>query len=299
MDWRELSARRWPIGGVIAVVLVVAWYMVSYGPQRQVRDDLENREQRLQSERQSLDEAIAEAKRPAPGGEARPVRYASPNATALAPVDRLKFFLENITTPANDLDLNYFTVTPLAPVAGPSYEEIPFSIAVSGNYASLADFLYQLEYQRDFVVRDLNLSQTAGGVRADFQLAALLPRGEKAPSAPEPKDPGRPTRLELARDPFLRAPAVLVTGVDGRKVFLNVPPGLSLSGILNGGQRVAAIINHEPYSVGDVIDNKRITRITRDGVEMTDDARTYFLEMPRPNLSLPQKVQSSKEASRR
>jgi hypothetical protein len=77
-----------------------------------------------------------------------------------------------------------------------------------------------------------------------------------------------------------------------------VPPGLSLSGILNGGQRVAAIINHEPYSVGDVVDNKRITRITRDGVEMTDDARTYFLEMPRPNLSLPQ-LKSSKEASRR
>ncbi|MGH7802896.1 MAG: type 4a pilus biogenesis protein PilO [Candidatus Binatia bacterium] len=298
MDWREWSARRWPIGGVVAVLLIAAWYLISYAPERQVRDGLESREATLRSELAALDQAIAEAKRPAAGAQAKPVRFASPSATALAPVDRLKFFLENITTPANDLDLSYFTVTPLAPVAAPSYEEIPFSIAVTGNYASLADFLYQLEYQRDFVVRELNLSQNAGGVRADFQLAALLPRGATTPPAKEPADPGRPTSLELARDPFLRAPAVLVTGADGRKVFLNVPPGLSLSGILNGGKRIAAIINHEPYSVGDVVENKRITRITRDGVEMTDDARTYFLEMPRPNLSLP-RVPSSKEASRR
>ena len=295
MDWSELAARRWVIGAALAAVLIVGWVFFSFAPQRRLKSELEARERALTSERESLDRAIAEAKQSRPATEAKPVRFASPSAVGLPPVDRLKFFLENITTPANDLDLSYFTVTPLAPVSADSYEEIPFSISVTGSYASLADFLYQLEYQRDFVVRDVNLAQNQpNGVRADFQLAALLPRDPSTPAAPDPKDPGRPTSLELARNPFIRPPAVLVTGADGRPAFLNVPPGLFLSGVLNGGNRMAAIINHETYGVGDVVDNKRITRITREGVEMTDDARSYFLEMPRSAL-----LERSKEASRR
>lgn len=299
MDWREIASHRGSIGGVAAVILVAVWYLSSYGPWTSEREALAARERALTTERVELERAIAEIRSAAaPTAVPTTTRLASPEAASLAPVDRLKYFLQSITEPANDLDLSYFTVTPLPPTSTPAYEEVPFSIAVSGSYPALSDFLYQLEYQRDFLVRDVNLSRAEpSGVRADFQLAALLPRASAPPPASEPaKDPGRPTSVELARDPFTRAPAVLVTGADGRPAFLNVPPGLSLSGIFSSGGRMAAIINHEPHRVGDVIENKRITRITRDGVEMTDDARTYFLEMPKPALTGKNAV---KEASRR
>jgi hypothetical protein len=296
MDWREIASHRGWVGGIAAVILIAVWYVASYAPHLREREMLAARERALTTERVELERAIEEIRSAEPP-PATATRLASPEAAALAPVDRLKYFLQSITEPANDLDLSYFTVTPLPPNATPAYEEIPFSIAVTGGYPELSDFLYQLEYQRDFLVRDVNLSRAEpAGVRADFQLAALLPRSTP-PAATEPeKDPGRPTSLELARDPFTRAPAVLVTGADGRPAFLNVPPGLALSGIFSSGGRVAAIINHEPYRVGDVIENKRITRITRDGVEMTDDARTYFLEMPKPSV---QRKNAVKEASRR
>lgn len=301
MDWRELATRRWQLGAVVAAILVVGWYLLAFAPRRQESQALQAQTDALAAEKLELERAIADAK--AKAAPATVVaRLAPPEAGKLAAVDRLKFFLESITEPANDLDLAYFTVTPLAPHSTPAYEEVPFSIAVSGSYASLADFLYQLEYERDFVVRDVNLTRNEpNGVRANFQLAALLPRDPSTQAAPPPaEDPGRPTSLELARDPFTRAPAVLVKGTDGRLTFLNVPPGLTLSGILASGPRLAAIINHEPYGVGDVIDNKRITRITRAGVEMTDDARTYFLEMAQPAVQRQaQGKEQTKEASRR
>src|SRR5207302_1673477 len=89
-------------------------------------------------------------------------------------VDRLNYFLDNITKPANALELSYFTVTPLPPASGAGYEEIPFSITVAGNYAALADYLYQLEYGQDFIVRDLAVTQRESQIQADFRLSALL-----------------------------------------------------------------------------------------------------------------------------
>ena len=201
----------------------------------------------------------------------------------MSPVDRLNFFLENVTAPANDLDLSYFAVTPEAPRPGPNYEEMPFSISVSGRYGALADYLYQLEYGKDFVVRNLSLTANEGGLQADFQLAALLPNDPAATASIAPDaDPGRPTSLELARDPFVKPPGKLATNEQGRGYFLNVPAGLSLAGIMSTNGRPAAIINHEPYSVGDTIENKKITKIGERGVELTDDVRTYFLEMEQP-----------------
>jgi hypothetical protein len=174
-------------------------------------------------------------------------------------------------------------VTPQAPTAGPGYQEIPFTISVAGSYPSLADFLYRLEYGQDFVVRDLGVSVKDSVVQADFRLAALLPNDPAAKAAAKTtKDPGQPTSLELARDPFGRPTAKVVLAADGKPYFLNVPAGLHLSGVMSTGGRTVAIINHEPFPIGASIDNKTITKISDRGVELSDKVRSYFLEMEQP-----------------
>lgn len=287
---------RWQLGLAVAGLLLVTWYATAYRTRTTSLNALAERERILAQERERLFRAIEEEKAQMKSFRAKPVRVAPGPAGQMSPIDRLNYFLENITRPANDLDLSYFTVTPLPPVTGPNYQEIPFAISVVGTYAALTDYLYQLEYQRDFVVRDVSVTRPGGdSVRADFQLSALLLNESTAvPAAPAVSDPGRPTSLELARDPFTRPPAMLATGPDGKTYFLNVPPGLHLSGLMKSGARTVAIINHEPYGVGDSIDNKTITRITERGVELTDKVRSYFLEMERPSVST-----AGQEAARR
>ncbi|MGH7822825.1 MAG: hypothetical protein ACREQ9_23955 [Candidatus Binatia bacterium] len=283
MELREIAAYRWHVGVALAVLFLVVWYPSAYKPRAGEAEELARRTRTLSAERDQLAHEIAveeqEIRRVAPV----PARVAPALAGRLSAIERLNYFLENITRPANDLDLSYFTVTPQAPVAGASYEEIPFTIAVEGSYAALADYLYQLEYGHDFVVRDLAIARSGeAGVRAEFRLSALLLKDASQAPAPTEKDPGRPTSLELARDPFARPPAKLAVGPGGKSYFLNVPPGLHLSGVMETGGRMVAIINHEPYRVGSTIDNKRITRIDSRGVELSDQARTYFLEMEQP-----------------
>ena len=282
MDLREIARHRWPVAAALALLILVFWYFTGYRPRSEELARQQARVRALGLERQQLATRIAEEQRLMREERKLPTRVVPALAGEMSAIDRLNYFLESITAPANDLDLSYFSVTPQAPVSRPSYEEIPFSISVSGNYAALADYLYQLEYARDFVVRNPVLTGTGDDVRAEFGLSALLLREAIPPDAPRVADPGRPTSLELARDPFTRPPARLATGPDGRLYFLNVPPGLHLSGVMDTDGRRVAIINHEPYGVGATIDNKKITKIDDRGVEMTDDARTYFLEMEQP-----------------
>src|SRR5882724_13678550 len=122
-----------------------------------------------------------------------PSRVVPAPSKSMSAVDRLTYFLDNITKPANALELSYFTVTPLPPASGAGYEEIPFSITVAGNYAALADYLYQLEYGQDFIVRDLAVTQRESQIQADFRLSALLLSDPNTrPAAKPAEDPGRP-----------------------------------------------------------------------------------------------------------
>jgi hypothetical protein len=285
---------------VRAVTILVVWFLGSFRPARQRAAALDRKIAALRLEQDELARRIAEEQRRAAEERFVPARLVAPPAAPGTPIDRLRYFLQSITVPANDLELRYFAVTPLPPVRGPGYEEIPFSISVTGRFAALADYLYQLEYGRSFVVRELSMERGEGGdVQAQFQLAALLatePPSSAAPAPAPPEDPGRPTSLELARDPFAEPPARLASAPDGKRYFLNVPPGLALSGTMRTGGRMVAIINHEPYRVGMRIDNKTITRIDERGVELGDDVRTYFLEMEQPP---PSAGGDPQEASRR
>lgn len=297
MGLREIVGHRWEIALGLALLLVFSWYTSAYRPRSQDLAALGAREHELEQERDRLASSIAAEEKALHEARPAPARVAPAAAAKLPPADRLNYFLENITQPANDLQLSYFTVTPLPPVDGPVVLELPFSIAVAGTYASLADYLYQLEYGRDFVVRDMTITRpTPDSIRADFELAALLLTDPTAARAAKPttRDPGRPTSLELARDPFVRPPVELAKGADGKTYFLNVPPGLRLTGIMQSGDRKVAIINHQPLAIGDTVENKTIVKIDPRGVvELSDKVRSYVLEMQRTVAS------SSKEGSGR
>jgi len=284
MDVIQLIEYRRSISIAVVVALLLGWYVYGYRPRTARLGELAAKAESLSDERAKL---VAQIERERTAQPARtqllPSRVAPAAAASLSPVERLNYFLANITKPANDLELSYFTVTPQAPTAGAGYEEIPFTISVAGSYASLADFLYQLEYGQDFIVRDLGIAVKDSAVQADFRLSALLPSDPNAkPSPKTAKDPGPPTSLELARDPFGRPPAKVAVAADGKPYFLNVPAGLHLSGIMESGGRMVAIINHEPFPVGASIENKTITKISDRGVELSDKVRAYFLEMEQP-----------------
>jgi len=286
------------IGIVLAILLLAGWYSYGYRPRADRADSLAQRRQSLTEERaRILAQIDSERARPATKAEALPSRVAPAAASALPPVERINYFLDNITKPANDLELSYFTVTPQPPAPGPSFEEIPFMISVAGSYPSLADFLYRLEYGQDFIVRDLSLAVRDLAVQADFRLSALLLNNPSAkPAAKTARDPGRPSSLELARDPFGRPTARVAIGDDGKPYFLNVPAGLRLSGIMTTGGKRVAIINHEPFGVGSAIENKTITKISDQGVELSDKVRGYLLEMEQPSVNT---VARAKEARAR
>jgi Tfp pilus assembly protein PilO len=287
MDWKELTQHRLPIAIVLAVVLLLGWYVYGYRPRSEELATLDGREHSLTAENDRVVRQIAEEQASIKQPRVLPSRVAPALARNMTPVDRLNYFLDNITQPANALELSYFTVTPLSPIGGASYEEIPFSISVAGSYAALADYLYQLEYGQAFIVRDMNIALHESTIQADFRLSALV-LNDPVEGGPKPavKDPGRPTSLELARDPFTRPPAKVAVGADGKSYFLNVPPGLHLSGTMRAAGRIVAIINHEPYSVGQSIANKTITKISDRGVELSDKVRSYFLEMEQPPYSM-------------
>ena len=287
MDLEELVRYRAWIGVGLAAAVLVGWYTTSYRPRSERIASLESREEAVSRDRAQVLAQIAQAQTETKAPVTTlPARVVPATAKSMSPVDRLNYFLDNITKPANALELSYFTVTPLAPTAGPGYEEIPFAITIAGSYAALADYLYQLEYGQDFIVRDIAVTQHESQIQAEFRLSALLLTDAKAqPTAKTAKDPGRPTTLELARDPFVRPPAKVAVGADGKSYFMNVPAGLRLSGIMNSGGRMAAIINREPYPVGATIQNKTITKITDRGVELSDKVRSYFLEMEQPAYS--------------
>ena len=300
MDLEELIRYRTWIGVSLAVALLIGWYAYGYRPRSERIQSLESREEAIARDRAQVLAQIAQAQAEVKEPKSLPSRVVPAPSKSMSAVDRLNYFLGNITKPANALELSYFTVTPLPPASGAGYEEIPFSITVAGNYAALADYLYQLEYGQDFIVRDLAVTQRESQIQADFRLSALLLSDPSTrPAAKTAKDPGRPTSLELARDPFVRPPAKLAVGPDGKSYFLNVPAGLRLSGIMmNSSGQTVAIINHEPYPVGASIQNKTITKITDRGVELSDKVRSYFLEMEQPTYSTTLAA-TNKEASTR
>lgn len=284
MDWNAWVESRLRIGAAVAIVIVTLWYVYDYRPRSASLDALARREASLTEERGRV---LADIERTRSHEEsALPARATAPRGPSMTPVERLNELLERITKPANALDLDYLTVTPLAPRFGKSFEELPFTISVAGPYVALADYLHQLEYGQSFVVRRLAITQHDPSIQAEFQLSALLltDAGATLGSAAA-KDPGRPTSVELARDPFVRPPARLARSSDGKNDALNVPLGLHLSGIMSAGSKGVAIINHEPYTVGASIENKTITRISDRGVELSDKVRSYFLEMERPRHS--------------
>src|SRR5437867_2810971 len=124
MDWKEITRYRVHIGVTLAVVLALGWYLYGYRPRHEVTLSLTARAEALGKERDDLTKAIADEERALKDMKAIPARVAPALANKMSPVDRLNYFLDNITRPANDLDLSYFTVTPLPPVSAATYLEI-------------------------------------------------------------------------------------------------------------------------------------------------------------------------------
>lgn len=292
MDWRNYLAYRWHATGAIALLIIAAWYALSFRPRQLTLETTQQRQTALKAELAELEQSIEEEQQGLRETPPLPKRFTPTRARALPPSERLQHFLGIIAKEANRYDLRYFKMTPKGSKRHSDYVELPFSISVTGTYAALARYLYELEYSLNFVIRDPTFSRAPGegGVRAEFELSALLLRadaGADTPPEPAPEDPGEPTTIELARNPFARPPARLATGPDGRRYFLNVLPGFQLGGWMQVQGEPVAIINHEPYREGDTIDGKKVVSITERGVELRDEVRSYFLETeqvtyPRP-----------------
>jgi hypothetical protein len=100
---------------------------------------------------------------------------------------------------------------------------------------------------------------TASGLRDPFENQLPIPEPEPEPAAPE-------------------APAV---PVDVPKASVVPPPEITVDGIVSGGPAPQAVVKGRVVRVGDTIDGgARITKITKEGVEVVYEGETFMFSSP-------------------
>ena len=136
MDLREITEYRIPIGVGLVLLILVSGYANGYRPRSEHLKTLEARSASLARDRDQVLADIARAPAEVKETKMLPARAVVAPSPGMSAVERLNYFLANITKPANALELSYFTVTPLPPTSGPAYDEIPFTISVASRPVS-------------------------------------------------------------------------------------------------------------------------------------------------------------------
>lgn len=99
---------------------------------------------------------------------------------------------------------------------------------------------------------------TASGQRDPFESQLPLPAPE-----PEPAPPPEPAAV-------LEAPKAPVTP----------PPDIAVEGIVSGGHVPQAVIQKKVVHVGDTIGGARISKITKEGVEVVYEGESFLFPAP-------------------
>ena len=87
-------------------------------------------------------------------------------------------------------------------------------------------------------------------------------------------------KAESLKDPFLEYGKKQEASPDKAAVQVKPLPALTVQGIVWGGPIPQAIINRKVFAVGDVIDEAKITRIDKEGIELFYAGRTYLVSSP-------------------
>lgn len=177
---RKLSPRALYalVGGGLLVYALLGWFVV-VGPKRASAASL--KEQVVAAEQTLAATRLAAAVKP----DAQPIEVADifRLSTAMPAVPDMPGILLELSRVASETGIQFNSITPQPSVAGTGYQSVPISLAFSGNFYELSDFLFRLrtlvgirhgELQssgRLFVVRSLSFS--AGGSETQDITATL------------------------------------------------------------------------------------------------------------------------------
>jgi hypothetical protein len=90
-------------------------------------------------------------------------------------------------------------------------------------------------------------------------------------------------KAEALRDPFQGYKEEKETTAAAQEVLVKPLPALTIHGIVWGGSMPQAIINNQVLKEGDVINEVKITKINKEGVEVFYTGRPYVISSPASN----------------
>jgi hypothetical protein len=89
----------------------------------------------------------------------------------------------------------------------------------------------------------------------------------------------------MLRDPFQGYKEEKETAQVTPEAMVKPLPALTVQGIVWGGSMPQAIINNKVLKEGDVIDEVKITKINKEGIEVFYTGRPYVISSPASNAS--------------
>ena len=170
------------ITAVVAVVLIVAWYFLLFSPARTELSDLDSQVQAQQAALVSAKEEVARLesyKKAAPQSRAEIVRLGK----MLPMSEGIPSLIIELTRTADASGVDLNSITRGAAVAGTPYGIQNATLAVTGSFFDVEDFLYRLEAYVAFrnasfrvtgrLLDVTTLGLTGGAVTTDGSVAPL------------------------------------------------------------------------------------------------------------------------------
>jgi Tfp pilus assembly protein PilO len=132
------------IAGVVAVVLVVAWYFLLFSPMRSKLSDMDSQIQAQQTALATAQQEVVRLesyKKTAPQSQAEIVRLGK----MLPQSEGIPSLIIELTRTADASGVSLNTITRGTTIAGTPYGVQSVSIQVTGRYFDVEDYVYRLE----------------------------------------------------------------------------------------------------------------------------------------------------------
>lgn len=171
-----------------AIVLLVLWFLLLWGPQGGRLDDARERQDAAEAQNQSLELRLArlqaaQTQAPELMADLDRLRRAVPDDPQLAE------FILDANDAASEAGVDFLSISPGAPTVGGALPPvITLNISVSGEYFSVLDYLDRLDDLPRIVVIDsltLTPGDEGGGAAAGPELSVAIVGRMFATSAPQ------------------------------------------------------------------------------------------------------------------
>lgn len=185
--------------------------------------------------------------------------------------------LDGLVRQAQGYSIDFTSIRPKPVKEKREYFEQDIEIKFNTTYADFANYINRLESPSKFLRATSIMMENikgafSGGIDVTLTLTTLL--GGETTAAKEIKEELAPVAaLDIERSPFVSEYLPSVPGAKNE--------AYRLTGIVASGSQPTAIINDDVYKIGDVIDNKVVSKILSDMVVLSHGKEKIILNLRR------------------